>query len=87
MSGRCRTCTHPERDAIDRALVETWLIDFYHDRIDAPAAFGQFRDIAGNRYDLVAYLFFPKDLENYMPIAPTRFDEAFKLLGKAERAN
>ncbi|MBI1849632.1 MAG: hypothetical protein HYR85_04755 [Planctomycetes bacterium] len=36
--------------------------------------------MAGDRYDLVAYLFFLKDWNRFMPIAPTTFDEAFRLL-------
>ncbi|BFU92022.1 MAG: hypothetical protein NTAFB01_32090 [Nitrospira sp.] len=37
--------------------------------------------MAGDRYDLIAYLFFLKDWNRFMPIAPTTFDEAFQLLG------
>ena len=37
--------------------------------------------MAGDRYDLIAYLFFLKDWMRFTPIAPTVFDKAFKLLG------
>jgi hypothetical protein len=43
-----------------------------------------FRDLVaafGKRYDLLAYLFFLKDCQRFMPIAPTAFDDAFATLG------
>jgi hypothetical protein len=43
-------------------------------------AFESFLKLAGNRYDLVAYVFFLKDWTRFMPIAPVTFDKAFALL-------
>jgi hypothetical protein len=43
--------------------------------------FEQLRALAGNKYDLLAYLFFLKDTKRYMPIATQTFDKAFRLLG------
>jgi hypothetical protein len=61
---------------------ERVLFDLYRDPADRPAdAFEHLRALAGGRYDLLAYLFFLKDLERYMPIATQTFDKAFALLG------
>ena len=37
--------------------------------------------IFGGRYDLIAYLFFIKDKNKYLPISPKRFEQAFNLFG------
>lgn len=38
-------------------------------------------DIFGGRYDLIAYLFFIKDKDKYLPISPKNFEQAFKMFG------
>jgi hypothetical protein len=48
--------------------------------VDAES-FEQLRSLTGNKYDLLAYLFFLKDSKQYMPIATQTFDKAFRLLG------
>lgn len=68
-------------DAGARRDFEQWAFDFFHDRSAQDQAFERFRQLAGDRYDLVAYLFFLKDWTHFMPIAPTTFDAAFQLLG------
>lgn len=61
--------------------LEKWFFDFFHDRSEEAEAFESFRELAGNGYDLVAYIYFLKDWSRFMPIAPQYFDEAFKLFG------
>lgn len=68
----------------DRAMryeFEKWFFAFFKTSKSEEKAFEEFRELAGNRYDLVAYLFFLKDWDRFMPIAPTTFDKAFRLFG------
>jgi hypothetical protein len=58
---------------------EKWFFDFFKSSASEETAFESFRALAGNRYDLVAYLFFLKDWNRFMPIAPATFDKAFRL--------
>ena len=60
---------------------EKWFFAFFKTPRSEERAFEEFRGLAGNRYDLVAYLFFLKDWDRFMPIAPTTFDKAFRLFG------
>ena len=59
---------------------ETLLFDFYLDLVDDDVAFNRFNELAGRRYPFIAYLFYIKNNEQYLPIAPETFDEAFKLM-------
>jgi hypothetical protein len=60
---------------------ESWFVSFYQNQVEDGDAFDQFTELAGKRYDLIAYLFFLRDMDRFMPIAPTHFDQAFELLG------
>jgi hypothetical protein len=62
---------------LDRKTIEQWFFDFFRGKIADEVAFGRFCEFAGARYDLVAYFFFLKDWNRFMPIAPTSFDKAF----------
>jgi hypothetical protein len=53
----------------------------YRNNLSESDAFETLKNLAGGRYDLLAYLFFLKDWDRFMPIAPTTFDKAFELLG------
>ena len=64
-----------------RHALEQWFFGFFQNQIPDGEAFERFCQLVGSRYDLVAYLFFLKDWNRFMPIAPTTFDEAFKLVG------
>jgi hypothetical protein len=64
-----------------RRNLEQWFLDFFQGKVTEAEAFDRFLKLAGNRYDLVAYLFFLKDWKEFMPIAPTTFDKALRLLG------
>jgi hypothetical protein len=83
--GHANRSHHTLLDALeDPALtreIERWAFDFYGDRLDNGAAFERLREIVGARYDLLAYLFFLKDSNQYMPIATKTFDSAFAALG------
>jgi hypothetical protein len=72
-------------DALDEAgsctAFERCLLPFYQGQLSSKAAFEELVNLAGKRYDLLAYLFFLRDAERFMPIAPQTFDEAFALLG------
>jgi hypothetical protein len=60
---------------------EKLFFDFYLDRSDDATVFERLRIMAGRRYDLLAYVFFLKNIARFMPIATRTFDEAFALLG------
>jgi hypothetical protein len=64
-----------------RRPFDQWLWNFFKEDVSEETSFDEFRTLAGNRYDLIAYLFFLKDWRRFMPIAPTTFDKAFRLLG------
>jgi hypothetical protein len=70
-------------DRSARRRLEQWCVDFFQGRSPDADAFEAFVGMAGQRYDLVAYLFFLKDSDRFMPIAPTTFDSAFSNLGIA----
>ena len=63
-----------------RKVIEQWCYDFFRGKMSDEDAFNRFCGFAGERYDLVAYFFFLKDWDRFMPIAPTSFDKAFALL-------
>jgi hypothetical protein len=68
-------------DAFAGRNFENWFFRFFRGAEEAGASFEGFRQLAGNRYDLIAYFFYLKDSDRYMPIAPETFDKAFGLLG------
>ena len=75
-----RALLDAKSDASARRSFEQWALDFFQDRLNDADAFERFRELAGERYDIVAYVFFLKDWNRFMPIAPTTFDKAFQLL-------
>jgi 5-methylcytosine-specific restriction enzyme A len=62
-----------------RAL-ETTLFNFYKSKIKDSDAFAQFVK-EGLTYQFIAYLFFIKDSNRYLPISQERFDLIFELIG------
>ena len=48
-------------DAVARKKFDDWLFRFFCGHEDVAASFENFRQLAGNRYDLVAYFFYLKD--------------------------
>jgi hypothetical protein len=76
-----RALLDAKADASARRSLEELLLAFFQGRLKEGDAFERFQGLVGARYDLVAYLFFLKDWNRFMPIAPTTFDKAFELLG------
>lgn len=68
-------------DKAKQLELEKWFFDFFTERSKDADAYEQFREMAGNNYDLIAYAYFLKDWSKYMPIAPLKFDKAFQMLG------
>lgn len=58
---------------------EKLLFDFYKSKIKDEDAFNRFHDL-GFAYQLIAYLFFIKNPQKYMPISQVRFDKIFDFL-------
>jgi uncharacterized protein DUF3883 len=69
-----------QTDAPARRKFEQWFFDLFRNERDEEVLFESFRELAGSRYDLVAYFFFLKDWTRFMPIATSTFDKAFQLL-------
>jgi hypothetical protein len=75
-----RALINAAESPVARSRFEQWAFDFFQGRLENSTAFALFCQLAGPRYDLVAYFFFLKDWTRFMPIAPTTFDRAFKAL-------
>ena len=60
--------------------VELCFYELYHNN-NAENSFNDLMAVFGKKYALIAYLLFIKDNSKYLPIAPSYFDNAFKLLG------
>lgn len=61
--------------------IENALFDLFRRDADLGATFDRLGDLTDAKYPLVAYLFFLRDMDRFMPIQPTGFDRAFKALG------
>lgn len=59
---------------------EELLFDFFKSKISDETAFNKFYEI-GFSYQLIAYLFFIKNSQKYMPISQDQFDKIFDSLG------
>lgn len=64
-----------------RREIEGQLYALYRGGADEGVIFDQLRDLTGAKYPLLAYLYFLKDMDRFMPIQPTGFDRAFRTLG------
>lgn len=65
---------------LDRKLrdsVERLLFALYRTDEDEGSTFDRLSDLSGAKYPLLAYLYFLKDSDRFMPIQPTGFDRAF----------
>ena len=65
----------------EKKQLEALFFDLYVGKGNEEDVFERLRSLVGKRYDCLAFLFFLKDCERFMPIAPSRFDEAFRRLG------
>ena len=64
-----------------RKKIEQWAFAFYREGADPGDAFEEMQEIAGSRYDLLAYFMFLKDSMRFMPLKVRTFDAAFHELG------
>ena len=69
------------RDAKRKLELERRLFDLFKGVADEGATFDLLKDLLGAKYPLIAYLFFLKDMDRFMPIRPRTFDRAFRDLG------
>ena len=76
-----RALLEAESDPIRRGALDDLLFGLYRGGADEGVAFDALRDATGAKYPLLAYLFFLKDMDRFMPIQPTGFDRAFHALG------
>ena len=76
-----RAMLEAESDPARRDVLEALLFGLYRGGADEGVAFDELRDATGAKYPLMAYLFFLKDIDRFMPIQPTGFDRAFHALG------
>lgn len=64
-----------------RRDLESSLYGLYRGDADEAEAFDHLSLLVGAKYPLLAYLFFLKDINRFMPIHPTGFDRAFQEMG------
>ncbi len=76
-----RALLEAESDPARRGVLEALLYGLYRGGADEGVAFDELRDATATKYPLLAYLFFLKDVDRFMPIQPTGFDRAFHALG------
>lgn len=64
-----------------RQELERLLFGLYRGEADEGTTFDALSRLTGGKYPLLAYLYFLKDMDRFMPIQPTTFDRAFRNLG------
>jgi hypothetical protein len=64
-----------------RKDLEKLLFGLFRGAADEGATFDRLSELTGGKYPLLAYVYFLKDLDRFMPIQPTGFDRAFRALG------
>jgi hypothetical protein len=64
-----------------RQDLETLLFGLYRKTANEISVFNRLSELTGSKYPLLAYLYFLKDMDRFMPIQPTTFDRAFRSLG------
>lgn len=64
-----------------RGDIEGVLFGLFRGDADEGSTFDHLGALTGGKYPLLAYIFFLKDMERFMPIQPTGFDRAFRGLG------
>lgn len=68
-------------DAQRRRALEQLLFGLFRANADEETTFERLSAHVGAKYPLLAYLYFLKDMDRFMPIQPTGFDRAFRALG------
>ena len=64
-----------------RRVLERHLFGLYRGDSDEGDTFDHLSEATAAKYPLLAYLYFLKDMDRFMPIQPTTFDRAFRDLG------
>ena len=64
-----------------REQLERHLFGLYRGDSDEGPTFDHLGELTGAKYPLLAYLYFLKDMDRFMPVQPTTFDRAFRDLG------
>lgn len=64
-----------------RRELEGLLFGLFRGGADEGATFDRLSELTGDKYPLLAYFYFLKDMDRFMPIQPTGFDRAFRTLG------
>lgn len=64
-----------------RREIEGLLFGLFRGNADEDATFDRLSELTGGKYPLLAYFYFLKDMDRFMPIQPTGFDRAFRALG------
>jgi hypothetical protein len=62
-------------------VIERLLFDLYKEVRPESDIFEELKEATGAKYPLMAYLFFLKDMDRFMPIQPTGFDRVFAEIG------
>jgi hypothetical protein len=60
--------------------LERLLFGLYRENADE-VTFDRLSELTGGKYPLLAYVYFLKDMDRFMPIQPTGFDRAFNAIG------
>jgi hypothetical protein len=63
-----------------RRDLERLLFGLYRENADE-VTFDRLSELTGGKYPLLAYVYFLKDMDRFMPIQPTGFDRAFNAIG------
>jgi len=61
-----------------RREIEGLLFGLFRGEADESATFDRLSELTGGKYPLLAYFYFLKDMDRFMPIQPTGFDRAFR---------
>jgi hypothetical protein len=69
------------QDKAKRAQLERAIYDLFRSDSSEGQVFESLRSLGVSHYNLMAYLFFLKDWDRFMPISTTNFDQAFRDLG------
>jgi hypothetical protein len=64
-----------------RSKIESLLFGLFRGSSEEGATFDRLSELTGGKYPLLAYIFFLRDMDRFMPIQPTGFDRAFRALG------
>lgn len=76
-----RALLEAQQSKLSLQPLERRIFDLFRNDSSEGHIFEELAELTGRKYPLLAYLFFLKDINRFMPIQPTGFDAAFKQLG------